>query len=993
MPTYSFVRATGRAAAVAFGALSLALATSPVLAQAVPTTGTSTPPPAPPTGAIGAPVRAVPAPPAASGAPPRAVAAAPGADVVEERPEWARTIERIATGVVAIQIDQTRAFDTEWNSSAQATGFVIDAKRGLILTNRHVVTPGPVTAQAVFLNREEVQLQPVYRDPVHDFGLYRYDPSKLRFMKPTEIPLAPEGAQVGTEIRVIGNDAGEQLSILAGTLARLDRDAPAYGLGKYNDFNTFYYQAASSTSGGSSGSPVVDVRGRAVALNAGGSSQAASSFYLPLDRIVRAVKLLQEGKPVPRGTLQTVFEYTPFDELRRLGLRTETEAEIRKAFPKQVGMLVVDQVQPGSPAEGALEVGDILVKIDGRPVTEFLSLEELLDSSVGRSLKFEVQRGGQTLEKSLPIGDLHAITPDEYVEFGDAVLNTLSYQQARHFNLPVRGVFVANPGYLLAAAGVPRGAVLTSFNGKPMKTLDDFVAALDGLADGDRATARFVTLEDTRSPQMRVVRIDRQWFPTRRCKRDDEKGWWPCKEIATGADRRQPEPASTTYAKVGESRADTIAPSLVALNFDMPYSMSGITERSYRGTGVVVDAQRGLVVTDRNTVPAPLGDVRLTFAGTVEIPGKVVFVHPLHNLAVVQYDPKLIGTTPVRAAKFSTKELQPGEEIWTVGLRADQRIAALQGRVASLDPVSFPLSRTLAFRESNLEVVQQVNGPADFDGVIADRNGTVRALWSSFAFENGRELQQQNLGVPAEIVTEMVDLVRSGAPLHSLEAELQVVPLASARKFGLDEKWTSQLEAHSPTRRQVLGVGRLVAGSPAAKLLQTGDLLLSIDGQVVNRFREVERAVQKPRVKVIVWRNGAELALDVDTVALSGGDIDRVVLWAGATLQAPHRAMAAQRGIEPEGVFVAFFLYGSPATRYGLWAGRRIVEVDGQPTPNLDAFLAAVSGRADRASLRLKTITWNNAVEVITLKLDKHYWPAYELRRGSDGEWTRRALE
>ena len=107
---------------------------------------------------------------------------------------WAQTLERIATGVVTIQIDSARAFDTEWNSTAQATGFVIDAKRGLILTNRHVVTPGPVTAQAIFLNREEVQLYPVYRDPVHDFGIYHYDPAKLHFIRPAELPLYPAGA-------------------------------------------------------------------------------------------------------------------------------------------------------------------------------------------------------------------------------------------------------------------------------------------------------------------------------------------------------------------------------------------------------------------------------------------------------------------------------------------------------------------------------------------------------------------------------------------------------------------------------------------------------------------------------------------------------------------------------------------------------------------------------------------------------------------------------
>jgi S1-C subfamily serine protease len=932
--------------------------------------------------------------PAPIGAPDQGSLAAEQAAAVEENPDWAVTLQRIASSVVSIDVDQTRAFDTEWNNSAQATGFVVDAEHGLILTNRHVVTPGPVTAEATFLNREEVQLYPVYRDPVHDFGLYRYDPQKLRFIKPRPLALYPEGAQIGREIRVVGNNAGEQLSILAGTLARLDRDAPEYGVTKYNDFNTFYLQAASGTSGGSSGSPVIDIRGRVVGLNAGGANGAASSFYLPLGRVRRALTLIQQGKSVTRGTLYTVFNYMPYDELERLGLDAGTEAAVRKDFPRYTGMLVVTEVLPGSPSERTLQPGDILLRLNGRYVVQFEPLEDVLDSSVGSEVEVELERGGKLVSAKLPVGDLHAITPGAYAEFGDAVVNTLSYQQARHFNVPARGIYVANPGYVFGAATIPRGAVIRELNGSATETLQQFEAGVAQLGDGDRATVRYLTIDDPNNTDLRVVRMDRLWFPAHHCDRDDASGLWDCRELAPGPQPKPVPVSSTPFPHFSDPRMNALAPSLAMVTFDMPYSVSGITERNYHGTGLVVDAERGLVVVDRNTVPVSVGDVTVTFAGTVQVPGRVVYIHPLHNYAVVAYDPRLIGSTPVRAAKLTPRELAPGESLWAVGLGADSQMRSRNTQIAGIEPLELPLSRTMRFRDSNIETVQLVNPPNEFDGVLADKNGNVLGTWSSFAYENGREIAQDTRGVPIELVADMIDRVRTQRPLHSLDVELGVLPLASARQIGLSDAWTQRLAQHTPTRRQALTVVRLVGGSDAAERLQQGDLLLAIDDTVVTRFREVERAAaDKERVKVTVWRGKSEQTLEVATTELPGTDVGRLVEWGGATLQAPHRAMSVQRGIEPTGVYVAYFAYGSPATRYGLYPGRRILEVDGVPTPDLDTFLKRVTGRPDRSSVRLKTITWNNAPEVITLKLDKHYWPAYELTRSSDGHWTRHALE
>ncbi len=64
--------------------------------------------------------------------------------------------------------------------------------------------------------------------------------------------------------------------------------------------------------------------------------------------------MIQQGKPVTRGTLYTVFNYTPYDELKRLGLKRHHRSAVRRTFPStpDVGR---DEVLPGSPSENELQ--------------------------------------------------------------------------------------------------------------------------------------------------------------------------------------------------------------------------------------------------------------------------------------------------------------------------------------------------------------------------------------------------------------------------------------------------------------------------------------------------------------------------------------------------------------------------------------------------------------------------------------------------------------
>jgi S1-C subfamily serine protease len=198
--------------------------------------------------------------------------------------------------------------------------------------------------------------------------------------------------------------------------------------------------------------------------------------------------------------------------------------------------------------------------------------------------------------------------------------------------------------------------------------------------------------------------------------------------------------------------------------------------------------------------------------------------------------------------------------------------------------------------------------------------------------------------------------------MHALGTEMEKVGLAAVRGILMDADTTDEVEAackHWPPR--AMSVRRRWAGSDAASVLQDNDLLLEIDGQLVETFRDIEMQVLgKPEVSLLVVRRGKKLTLKVKTIPLIESVTERVILWCGALLQAPPIAIAAQRGQEQCGVYVSSRFHGSPAATYNLPPMARIVEVDGQPTPDVDALLRVVGelGFISWKSLRFDTFLW-----------------------------------
>ncbi|KAJ6936082.1 hypothetical protein NC652_010964 [Populus alba x Populus x berolinensis] len=405
--------------------------------------------------------------------------------------------------------------------------------------------------------------------------------------------------------------------------------------------------------------------------------------------------------------------------------------------------------------------------------------------------------------------------------------------------------------------------------------------------------------------------------------------------------------AAATNASFAEC---VVEPTLVTLEVNVPPSclLDGIHSVHSSGTGVVVHHSQdmGLVAIDKNTVETSACDVMLSFAAfPIEIPGEVVFLHPVYNYALVGYDPSAlgaVGASMVRAAELLPEPaLCRGDPIYLIGLSKNQRAKSRKSIVTNpYVALNFGYADRPRYRAINMEVIElDTDFGNAFTGVLCNEHGKVQAIWGSFSNKpksshSTSKDHQFVRGVPIYMISQVLDKIISGAngtsilingvkrsmPLvRTLEVELCSRLLSKARSFGLGDEWIQRLVKKDPMRRQVLRVKGCLAGSNTENLLKQGDMLLAINKEPVTCFQDVENACQ-----------ALENCVDSD------GKLKITICR-----QDPHPAVRALGFLpgEGHGVYAAMCCRGSPADRYALGALRWIVQVNGKPTPDLDAFV------------------------------------------------------
>jgi putative serine protease PepD len=288
-------------------------------------------------------------------------------------------------GVARAVLPSVVAIEVSGAGEGTGSGFVIDS-RGYILTNNHVVAPaaGQGSVRVLFQNGSSTEARIVGRDIAYDLAVIKVGRKDLR-------PLGFAGSDavvVGDPVVAIGAPLGLRGTVTTGIVSGLDRPVTAGADAETSFINAIQTDAAINP--GNSGGPLVDGNGRVVGVNSAiargaagiGSVGTGLGFAIPGDQARRtAQQLIRTGRsehPIIGVVLSSRY----------------TGDGVQVASQGQQGR---DPVTSGGPADKAgILPGDVILKFNGRPVTESEELIVAIRSRTpGETITLTVRRGGR----------------------------------------------------------------------------------------------------------------------------------------------------------------------------------------------------------------------------------------------------------------------------------------------------------------------------------------------------------------------------------------------------------------------------------------------------------------------------------------------------------------------------------------------------------------------------------------------------------------------
>jgi serine protease Do len=348
------------------------------------------------------------------------------------------------------------------------SGFIIDAA-GHIITNAHLVENGR-EVMVRLADRREFEARVIGTDRVSDIALLKIEAAGL---PPVRIG-DPARLRAGEWVAAIGSPFGLERSVTAGIVSALGRTLPEESF-------VAFIQTDVAVNPGNSGGPLFNLRGEVVGVTSVIYSDSGGyqglSFAIPIDVAMEvAAKLRAHGK-VTRG---------------RIGVRLqEVSTELARAFklPRPTGALVVEVFEDSAAARAALQPGDVVLRFAGKPVESDADLVRLTAGAApGTMVELELMRFGAPRTARLRVEEARSLVAPAREPPGEHGLAGLQLAPGKG------GLLVQRPGEAGRHAGLARGDLILSVNGRSVPSAEVFRALLQ--AAGQGATVALLVQRD-----------------------------------------------------------------------------------------------------------------------------------------------------------------------------------------------------------------------------------------------------------------------------------------------------------------------------------------------------------------------------------------------------------------------------------------------------------------------------------------------------------------